>query len=397
MKNKLSRGAWFARCPIEFRSAPAAAAMAIAALLSCGGCSPKAHEESQPSVAKSGNVTLTAAQLQKLRLYTVAASKYHMIVEATGVVDFDNDQATSVLAPFSGPVSRLLVSLGDRVREGDPLAAVQSPDFAAAVDAYRKALATAKTNRHLADLDRDLLEHHGVAQREADQAETDAVNAEADRDAALQALASLNVLPQTIKDIQEGRPALHPEGMIRSPISGTVVEKLITPGELLQAGSTPCFTVANLSRVWVMTQVFGSDLASVSVGDSAEVMTGIGTSGLSGKVDNISALVDPDTRAVIVRVVADNPGNVLKKQMYVHVLIQARQESAGLLIPVSSILRDDENLPFIYLAEADGSFARQHVTLGPRIGDQHAIGAGAKAGDRIVVDGGLFVQFIQTQ
>ena len=152
---------------------------------------------------------------------------------------------------------------------------MDSPDFAAAISAYRKALATAKTDRRLADLDKDLIQHHGVAQREAEQAETDAANAEADRDAALQALVSLNVDPQTIKDIQEGRPVARPEGMIRSPIAGTVVEKLITPGELLTAGTTPCFTVADLSRVWVMAQIFGSDLASVSVGDSAEVVTGI--------------------------------------------------------------------------------------------------------------------------
>src|SRR5271168_659554 len=269
---------------------------AIVALvsISLAGCSAKTDTNPQTASAISSNVKLTAAQRQNIQLYTVQRSKYHKTIETSGAVDFDNDQATSVLAPFSGPVSRLLVSLGDRVKKGDPLAEVESPDFAAAISAYSKALATARTNRRLADIDKDLLQHHGVAQREADQAETDAVNAEADRDAALQALVSLNVHPQTIKDIQEGRPVLHPQGMIRSPISGTVVEKLITPGELLQAGTTPCFTVADLSRVWVMTQVFGSDLASVSVGDSAEVMTGIGTSSLSGKVDNISALVDPD-------------------------------------------------------------------------------------------------------
>jgi cobalt-zinc-cadmium efflux system membrane fusion protein len=366
----------------------------IAAVFTCG-CSSKNYGDSQ--TVKAGNITLTAAQRQNLRLYTVVMSKFHQGIDATGVVDFDNDQATSVLAPFSGPVSRLLVSLGDHVKQGDPLAAVVSPDFAAAVGAYRKALATARTDRRLADLDKDLIQHQGVARREADQAETDAANAESDRDAALQALISLNVQPETIKDIQEGRPTPRPEGLIRSPIAGTVVERLITPGELLQAGTTSCFTVANLSRVWVMAQIFGSDLASVSLGDSAEIATGVGSKTFSGRVDNISALVDPDTRSVNVRIVADNPGNALKKQMYVHVLIQAHRETTGLLVPVSSILRDDENLPFVYVAQPDGSFARQHVTLSHRIGDQYEIDDGVKAGDQVVIEGGLFVQFMQNQ
>ena len=368
-----------------------------AAALSCGGCSRKNGDEPPASAVKAGNVTLTAAQRQNIRLRTVESAAYHRTVEATGTVDFDNDQATSVISPISGPVSRLLVSLGDAVKKGDPLAEVDSPDFAAAIGTYRKALATAKTDRRLADLDKDLVEHHGVAQREADQAETDAVNAEADRDAALQGLVALNVPPQAIKDIQEGKPNVRPAGVIRSPITGTVVEKLITPGQLLEAGSTASFTVADLSRVWVMAQIFGSDLVSVNVGDTAEVVTGIDSKDFSGRVDNISALVDPDTRSVVARVVVDNPGNFLKKQMYVHVLIQARRESTGLLIPVSAMLRDDQNLPFVYLAQPDGSFARRHVTLRERTGEQYDISEGLKAGDQIVIDGGVFIQFMQTQ
>jgi cobalt-zinc-cadmium efflux system membrane fusion protein len=372
-----------------------ATAMTIA-VMSCTGCTPKSSDP-QPPNSSANNVTLTPAQRQNIHLYTVEPSTYRRTVETNGAVDFDNDQATSVLAPFSGPVSRLLVSVGDRVKKGEPLAEVDSPDFAAAIGAYRKALATAKIDRRLADLDKDLLEHHGVAEREAQQAETDAVNAEADRDAAQQALVALNVPPQAIKDIQEGRPGLRPAAPIRSPIAGTVVEKLITPGQLLAAGTTPCFTVADLSRVWVMAQVFGADLASVGLGDSAEVVTGIGANNFAGKVDNIPALVDTATRAVAVRVVVDNPGNFLKKQMYVRVLIQARADSTGLLVPVAAILRDDENLPFVYLAQSDGSFARRRVTLSDRTGDQYDIAAGLTAGDQIVIDGGLFVQFMQTQ
>src|ERR1700722_3385599 len=221
---------------MESRShAPAVAVMA-ATILSLAGCSRKIDNGPQTPFVSVSNVSLTKAQRQNIRLFTVEPAKFHKTIVATGAVDFDNDQATAVLAPVSGPVSRLLVSLGDRVKKGDPLAAVDSPDFAAAVSAYQKALATAQTDRRLADLDKDLVQHNGVSQREAAQAETDA---------ALQALASLNVPADAIKDIQQGRKISRPGGMIRSPIAGTVVEKLITPGELLQAGTTPCFTVAN--------------------------------------------------------------------------------------------------------------------------------------------------------
>ena len=373
----------------------AASLALLAAVVSGSGCSSRV--DTNASSVTANNVRLTPAQRQRIHLYTVDPSRFRRTVEITGVVDFDNDQATSVLAPFSGPVSRLLVSQGDEVDKGTPLASVHSTDFSEAISNYKKALATARTNRRLADLDKDLLQHNGVSQREEAQAETDATNAEADRDAALQALVSLSVPPQTIKAIDEGRSVAPPAGLIRSPVAGTVVERLITPGELLQAGTTACFTVANLSRVWVMAQLFGSDLAAVKVGDPADVATGIDARTFPGKVDKVSALVDPDTRAVAVRVVVDNPARLLRRQMYVRVAIHSSYESSGLLVPVSAVLRDDENLPCVYVAQADGSFARQHVALGYRVGEQYDVREGLRSGAQVVVAGGIFVQFMQSQ
>ncbi len=378
------------RWPLHF------ARFVLAASLALAGCSAKT-DKSPSGEGAARLVTLTAAQREHVRLYTVTPSTFHKTIETTGVVDFDNDHATSVLAPFSGPVARMLVSPGQRVREGDALATVISPDFAVAVSTYRKAIVAADNARKLADIDKDLVQHNGVSQREARQAETDAASAEADRDAALQMLVSLKVDPQTIKAVQQGRPTGAVEGVIRSPVSGTVVEKLVTPGELLQAGTTPSFTVADLSRVWVMAQISESDLASVSLGDAVQVESGASSIPLAGTVANIPALVNPDTRAVVARVVVANPSGVLKKQMYVRVRIQARQENTGLLVPASAVLRDDENLPFVYVADPGGGFARRHVTLGYRTGDQSEITGGLATGDRIVVDGAIFVQFMQNQ
>jgi cobalt-zinc-cadmium efflux system membrane fusion protein len=371
--------------------------MLVLAATSMGACSSKTDSDAQTASVTPSNVTLTPAQRQNIHLYTVAQSKFQRTIEASGAVDFDNDQATSVLAAFSGPVSRLLVNPGDKVKKGDALAIVDSADFATAVSTYRKALATARTDRRLADLEKDLVQHRGVAQREEDQAQTDAANADADAEAALQGLLALNVDAKTIADIRQGRSVSKVQSVIRAPIGGTVVEKLITPGQLLQAGTTACFTIADLSRVWVMAQVSASDIAAVGVGDPADVETGIDNKTLAGTVTNIASLVSPDTRLVAARVEVVNPGLLLKKQMYVNVRIHLRQQDNGLLVPVAAVLRDDENLPFVYLAQSDGSFARRRVTLGYRADDQYDIADGLHAGDQVVTDGGIFVQFMQNQ
>ena len=396
MKNKLFCGASSGRRGRHFAPVPLIAFVLVAALM-MAGCAGKKDDSAAAASVTATNITLTPDQRKNIGLHTVARSRFQRTVEATGSVDFDNEHATAVLAPISGPVSRLLVDIGDRVKKGDPLAIVDSPDFATAISTYRKALTTAHTARRLADLEKDLVEHEGVAKREEDQAQTDAANAEADLEAARQGLVSLNVDPQTIKAIEQGRSISHIDGVIRSPIAGTVVDRQITPGQLLQAGTTPAFTVADLSRVWVMAQVPASDLPSVSLGDMADVLPAADSKSVIGKVTNISSLVNPDTRLVPVRVVADNPQSVLRKQMYVSVKIHSRQEMEGLLIPVSAMLRDEENLPFVYVVQHDGSFARRSVTVGYRTGDQFEIPSGLQVGDQVVVDGGIFVQFMQNQ
>ncbi len=360
------------------------------------GCA-RRSESGEGAAPASTNVTLTAAQRQRVQVQAVKSVKFRRTIDTTGVVGFDNDQATTVVAPISGPVARLLVSLGATVKAGDALAEIDSPDFAAAVSAYRKAVATAKNLRRVADLDKELFEHGALARRDLEQAQTDALNADADRDSALQQVHSLGVSDQTINDIQHHLVTTNLAGVVRSPNSGTVVEKLISPGQLLQAAGTPCFTVADLSQVWVMANIFESDVSSVAIGDAVEIITSAATGSIPGTVDNISAIVDPNTRSIGVRVVAKNPGEVLKKQMYVRVLIHSSRETTGLLAPVSAILRDDENLPFVYLAGADGSFGRRQVTLGSRVDDQYEIKSGLAEGDQIVIDGGLFVQFQQNQ
>jgi cobalt-zinc-cadmium efflux system membrane fusion protein len=358
-----------------------------AGLLALGplaGCSSSTDENSAtPAIP---NVRLTKAQLAHVQLYTVVPVGYRETVEAPGTVDFDNDQATSVVSPFTGPVTRIFVALGQHVSKGQPLAMVASADVANAVAAYRKAAVASANARRVAAADRDLAAHNGISEREAAQAETDAASADADRVAALQALQSLGASPGSGLN-----------GMIRAPVSGVIADKTVTPGQLLQAGSSTAFTVANLSQVWVMAQVAPDDLSKVGFGDAATINPGNGTGPFHGTVQNIGSTVDPNTRAIVARIVAPNPGDLLKKQMYVDVSIQSGRVSTGLLVPVSAILHDDENLPFVYIALPDGSFARRHVTLGYRDSQNYDVTSGLASGDRIVSNGALFLQFMQSQ
>jgi cobalt-zinc-cadmium efflux system membrane fusion protein len=370
-------------------------ALSLFGAIGLAGCSSK--DEADNSTAPIPNVRLTKAQLAHIHLYTVVPVGFREKIEAPGTVDFDNDQSTAVLSPFTGPVTRILVNLGQHVAKGQPLALVQSGDYATAIGTYRKAVVTAQNARKLANADKDLAAHNGISAREAAQAQTDAASAEADREAALQTLLSLGVDRGTIDRAMAGSPTAGLAGVIRAPVAGVVTDKQITPGQLLQAGTTPAFTVANLSQVWVLAQISADDLGQVGVHQAAEIDPRNGTGPFHGTVDNVGASVDPNTRAVVARIVAPNPGDLLKKQMYVDVSIDSARVTTGLLVPVSAVLRDDENLPFVYVALPDGSFARRHVTLGYRDSQNYNVTSGLNSGDRIVTDGALFLQFMQSQ
>ena len=366
--------------------------VALAALAGCSSATPDSPQASGPQ-----NVTLTAAQQASIHLLTVAPTTYRTSITTTAAVDFDQDRVTPVLAPFSGPVTRVMVNLGDHVAAGQALAMANSPDFTTAVGTYRKALITASAADAVASNDRFLYAHQAISQRENADAQATAVSADADSTAALQGLIALHVDPKTIAAIRSGKPPAFGQGVIRAPIAGIVVQKSIAPGQTLSAGTSTCFTIADTTRMWVMAQVFGADIPRVHVGDSATIDTGNGGPPLTGTVTNVGAVIDPDTRSVSARVQVNNADGVLKQQMYVQVRIQSRRQYQGLLIPVSAVLRNDENLPYVYVVAPDGSYARRPITLGGRVGDSFVITQGLRTGEKIVVDGSIFLNFIETQ
>jgi len=372
-----------------------AGALLVGAALGAAACGRSSG--AKPADAQAAALGLTETQRARIHVAPVTRASFRPTVEVSGTVAFDGDHSTQVLAPISGPVTRVLVEPGARVEAREPLALVASPDFGADLAAYRKAQAAAANALRIAARDSALYANDALARQDLEQAQTEASSALADRDAALDQLGAIGVDSVTIDAIRENRPFQVMQGIIRAPIAGTVVERLITPGQLLQASTTLCFTIAQLSTVWVMANVFETDLPDVRVDDSATIVPTAGSQMFHGRVSYIGALVDPDTRATAARIITENRGEGLKKDMYVRVDIHSQRTRQGLLVPVSAVLRDAENLPFVFLVRPDSSFARSPVRLGARVGDQYEITSGLAPGDHVITEGGLFLQFAENQ
>ena len=380
-------------------SAPAT--VAVAALLAlaglAAGCTSGSAVADTTAVVKPSTFKVTGAQRARLTVITLADTTFQPSLEVTGTVAFNGDHSTQVLAPISGPVRRLLVNTGSVVASGTPMATVSSPDYAAAVSAYRKAEDASNNAKRILTLDEQLYANDALARTDLDQARTDASQAAADVDAAVQQLRSLGIADSAIQAIKAGNLVGAVEGVIRAPIPGVVVEKLINPGQLLEAGATPTFTVADLSTMWVMASVYPSDLDLVHEGETASIYTDASPKPVIGRVDYVAALVDPGTKATAVRIVADNARRLLKRDMFVRLQIHSRSRRTGLVIPASALLRDEDNLPFVFIALPDSSFARRRITYGYRVGDGYEVTSGLAAGDQVLANGALFIQFAESQ
>lgn len=368
-----------------------------AALAGCGSGN-KDSANDPPGAAPDSGITITEAQRSQFLTAAIERRAFSPTILSTGTVAFNGDKSTQVISAISGPVSRILVNPGDSVGPGQVLALVASPDFAGAIAGLRKAETLLRNAQRIAALDEKLYANDALARAELDQAKSDLASAEADRDATVQQLQALGVDDAAITALRDGKPAPGAISAIRAPIAGIVVEKLINPGQLLQAGSTPAFTIADLSSVWVMGNVFGDDMAAIRKGTLVRISTDVSADTLEGTVDYVGALVDPESKATPVRILVPNRGHVLRQNMLVNVTFRGTRQREGILVPVAAVLRDDDNLPYVYLGTTDRDrFLRRRISLGGRTGDFYEVTAGLKAGEVVVTQGALYLDVAGSQ
>ena len=333
--------------------------------------------------------TLPNDQIAHLQIAPVVNGRLARVLRFTGTVAYNAFTTTPVFSAAGGPVREILVMPGDSVRVGQPLLNINSPDYSQARSAYLKA----RDAFQLADKSykraADLLEHKAIAERDVQQAESDRSQAQADVESSADVLRALGVTdPETMT--KSTTTLLVP---LLAPVAGEIVERLVGPGQLLQAGMTQCFTISDTSSVWVLVNVYQKDLGSVHIGDMADITTDAYPEVFRGRISYIAPALDPTTRTLQERIVTENPGHKLKKDMYVTATVRAGAVENALLVPDAAVLRDTENQPFVYVQTTANQFARRLVTIGDSADGRTQITSGLKAGERVVGDGGVFLQF----
>ena len=343
----------------------------------------------QKSASQSELFTVPPEQMSHIHIMTVTPVRLERVLRLTGGVAFNAFQTTPVISQAGGPVSRIVVSPGDHVSFGQPMLYVASPDYSLQSAAFMKA----RTAFELADKNykraADLYAHHAIAEKDLQQAESDRNQAQTDLEASA---AALRILGVHDPDSLAGH-ALSPEVPLLAPLAGQVVERLVAPGQLLQAGATQCFTISDMSTVWVLVNVYQKDLADVHVGDSVVIQSDAYPDVFHGRISYIAPALDPNTRTVQARIVTPNPAQKLKKDMYVTAIVNAGSIPNALAVPDAAVLRDTENLPFVYVQTGANQFARRPVNAGFSQGGRTQITDGLKAGEHVVDDGGIFLQF----
>ena len=367
------------------------------AALFLAACGSRNQSESQMTSFTAGETkaetanlfTLPAEQIAHLQIAPAARGSLPRVLRFTGSVAYNALATTPVFSAAGGPVREILVMPGDMVRAGQPLLNINSPDYSQARSAYLKAkdaflLADKNYNRA-----QDLFQHKAIAERDVQQAESDRSQAQSDVDSSADVLRALGVADPEAT-VKSAATLLVP---LLAPVKGEIVERLVGPGQLLQAGATQCFTISDTGTVWVLVNVYQSDLGSVHVGDAADITTDAYPDVFRGRISYVAPALDPTTRTLQERIVTENPAHKLKKDMYVTATVRAGAIGNALLVPDAAVLRDTENQPFLYLQTGATQFARRLVTLGESSNGRTQITSGLKEGERVVGDGSLFLQF----
>jgi len=364
------------RC--SYLAAPAMCGALAFLLAGCGGGKADPKAEAPPTPKVEADLDANNFKVDNPEQFPLVAAVEYKVAPAlnvTGVVQPDIARAVPVISLAAGRVVEVKARLGDEVKKGQLLMKVQSNDVSGAYQAYRKAVNDETLARIQLERQKLLFEKGAVAKSAVEQAEDVEKDAQADLDAANEALKTLGVDKNNPNAIVN----------VYAPISGVISDQQVTNAAGVQGlGSPNPFTISDLSYVWIICDVYENDLDAVKVGETADIQLNAFPGKIfKARIDNILPTLDPNLRTAKVRLEVANPG-LMRVGMFATATFYGKQAETRAALPAAAILHLHDR-EWVYAPLGAGHFKRMEVVTGKMLpNNMQEVTSGLKAGDQVV-------------
>ncbi len=375
--------------------------MAICAIvLSVSACDQhdqSPHSQTAAQESAQNGAALSIESTPRVETTIVAFNSSHQGLTLSGKIAYGEDKYSRISSPLQGRVVEVIAHLGDRVKAGDVLLVVDSPDIAQAYSEYVKEDSDLQYAMRAHELAKDLYEDKALALKDLKQAENELVKARAGFRRAKERLLSFRVAPRELnKPLDKQQVTSRFE--MKSPLSGIVVERTVTPGQSVTGDPDHVlFTVADLEVLQVVADVYEHDLALVREGQSAvvqvEAYPGVA---FPAKVTSVGEVVDPVTRTIKVRARVDNQAHKLKPEMFARLQLDVGESRQFLTVPREAVLEVDGK-QFVYVVESEHRYRKREVKIAAISLDHTRVIEGLTQGERIVTKGAVLVKGQEVQ
>jgi cobalt-zinc-cadmium efflux system membrane fusion protein len=368
-------------------------AMAVAALILAVWLGGKAFGSRKPIAAAASPPGTFRASAQQLKTLTLEPVQIHAFTSeelTEGRIAVDGDRATPVVSPYSGRVTRVIAGLGDTVKAGAALATVEASEFVQAQNDLQVAASQVKLARINETRKHALYDAKGGSLQDWQQAQTDLTAAETALNAVRNRLQIYGRSPADIEKLESSR-TMNPLATITAPIAGAVVERQVGPGQYLQAGGSPVFTIADPSKVWLLANVRETDAGLVKVGQSVEVrVLAYPKRAFQARVTHVAAVMDPVTHRLPVRAEIDNSDGALKPEMFANFRILTSDATQSPAVPQAAVVYEGQ-AAHVWVLAGNRLLELRAIRTGRSSGGLVEVLDGLKSGELVVTKGGLFI------
>jgi membrane fusion protein, heavy metal efflux system len=357
--------------------------MAMAASLATSGCKSdkvNADAEAPPPAKVVPGADISFFAVEHPEQYPIeAATQYQAPSQlfVTGTVFPDISRTVPVISLASGRVVDIRARLGDTVKKGELLLRIRSDDISGGFDAYHKAISDELLARKQLDRAKILYEHGAIALGDLEVAQDAEDDAKTTLDTATEHLRLLGSDPDDPKGIVD----------IQAPVSGVITDQEVTNAAAVQAYSAPNpFTISDLTNVWIVCDVYESDMANVRIGQPADIkLNAYPDKVLKGRIANIGSILDPNIRTAKVRIEVVNPSQIMRPGMFATATLFGKEKRNYAAVPASAIVHLHDR-DWVY-TPVDGKFKRIEVVSGDQLPNKmQAILSGLQPGQQVVTN-----------